>query len=304
MQYVPSDLSGKKKALLIGINYFGTDSELNGCINDVHNMAQFLVERYGFTPDQMVVLTDDQTNPAGQPTRENILTAMKWLVDGAKQGDDLFLSYSGHGGSEEDEDGDEDDGNDETMCPVDYEENGQIVDDEIHEVCVKPLPAGCRLTALFDCCHSGSIMDLPYLYSPKGVISEPNFMKNAGEDLIKLGQQLKKGNTEGADTQRLLAAISQANGQGDAVKAAKTSPADVICFTGCMDSQTSADATIQDQAQGALTYAFKNALLKEPNQSFLELLNNLRLEMKEGKFTQIPQMSSCHPIDVNVAFTM
>jgi hypothetical protein len=29
---------------------------------------------------------------------------------------------------------------------------------------VKPLPAGCRLTALYDCCHSGSALDLPYIF--------------------------------------------------------------------------------------------------------------------------------------------
>lgn len=30
---------------------------------------------------------------------------------------------------------------------------------------VKPLPAGCRLTGIFDSCHSGTVMDLPYVVS-------------------------------------------------------------------------------------------------------------------------------------------
>jgi hypothetical protein len=29
---------------------------------------------------------------------------------------------------------------------------------------VGPLPSGCRLTAVYDCCHSGSALDLPYEY--------------------------------------------------------------------------------------------------------------------------------------------
>ena len=29
-------ITGRRKALLVGINYFGTKSELRGCINDVH----------------------------------------------------------------------------------------------------------------------------------------------------------------------------------------------------------------------------------------------------------------------------
>ena len=28
----------------------------------------------------------------------------------------------------------------------------------------KPLPRGCRLTAIMDCCHSGTAMDLPYVF--------------------------------------------------------------------------------------------------------------------------------------------
>ena len=38
---IPS--SGRRKALLIGINYFGTANELRGCINDVHNMVNLLL---------------------------------------------------------------------------------------------------------------------------------------------------------------------------------------------------------------------------------------------------------------------
>ncbi len=41
------------------------------------------------------------------------------------------MHYSGHGGSAKDKTGDEDDGKDETMIPVDYKTSGQIKDDEI-----------------------------------------------------------------------------------------------------------------------------------------------------------------------------
>jgi hypothetical protein len=39
---------GRKRALLIGINYFGSPNQLNGCINDVHNIKGFLIQRFGF----------------------------------------------------------------------------------------------------------------------------------------------------------------------------------------------------------------------------------------------------------------
>ena len=112
----------------------------------------------------MVILTDDQRNPAAQPTRANITRAMQWLVNGAQPNDNLFFHFSGHGGQTEDLDGDEEDGYDETIYPVDFKQAGMITDDEMHFLMVKPLPPGCRLTAIFDCCHSGSALDLPYEY--------------------------------------------------------------------------------------------------------------------------------------------
>lgn len=90
-----SNCTGRRKALLIGINYFGQDGELRGCINDVHNVSAFLVERHGYKREDMVILTDDQSNPVMQPTRANIIQAMGWLVSNAQPNDALFLHYSG-----------------------------------------------------------------------------------------------------------------------------------------------------------------------------------------------------------------
>ena len=51
---------------------------------------------------------------------------MNWLVRGAQPNDSLFFHYSGHGSQQQDHDGDEVDGTDETICPVDYKDAGQI----------------------------------------------------------------------------------------------------------------------------------------------------------------------------------
>ena len=76
-------------------------------------------------------------------------------------------------------------GYDEVIYPLDFETNGFIIDDLLHTMMVKTLPQGCRLTALFDSCHSGSVLDLPYMYSTKGVLKEPNVMKEAGAGLLQ-----------------------------------------------------------------------------------------------------------------------
>jgi hypothetical protein len=90
-----SACTGRRKALLIGINYFGTKAQLRGCINDAKNMVNYLHEYHGYARDDMVVLTDDQQNPMSRPTKQNMLRAMHWLVKDAMPNDALFFHYSG-----------------------------------------------------------------------------------------------------------------------------------------------------------------------------------------------------------------
>lgn len=80
---------------MIGINYFGQEGELRGCINDTKNLSQYLIENHGYKREDMVILTDDQTNPVMQPTKQNIINAMGWLVANAQPNDALFLHFSG-----------------------------------------------------------------------------------------------------------------------------------------------------------------------------------------------------------------
>jgi hypothetical protein len=57
----------------------------------------------------------------------------------------------------------------------------------------------------------------------------------------------------------------------------------------------SADASIQGEATGAMSWAFINSLKKNPNQSYVQLLNSIRDEL-EGKYSQKPQLSCSHPL--------
>eukprot|EP01001_Neometanema_parovale_P007500 NODE_3800_length_1161_cov_46.005780_g3614_i0.p1 GENE.NODE_3800_length_1161_cov_46.005780_g3614_i0~~NODE_3800_length_1161_cov_46.005780_g3614_i0.p1 ORF type:complete len:348 (-),score=98.54 NODE_3800_length_1161_cov_46.005780_g3614_i0:56-1099(-) len=156
--------NGRTKALLVGINYFGQQGELHGCVNDVLTMRQNIIN-FGFDENNMRILVDDPNeNPYAEPTSRNILEGMHWLVDSAQPGDSLFFHYSGHGGHMRDDDGDEADGFDETLIPSDYQQVGQIRDDEVFTSLVLPLPQGCQLTVVMDCCHSGTVLDLPFMF--------------------------------------------------------------------------------------------------------------------------------------------
>ena len=130
----------RRKALLIGINYTGSPHQLNGCINDALNVRDYLVRDRGFSSDQrdMVMLTDSPQNKGTpyEPTQANMLAAFQWLVTMNRPGDSLWLSYSGHGGQVRDPDGDRDSGFDDTICPLDFMERGQITSDT---VCFSPV---------------------------------------------------------------------------------------------------------------------------------------------------------------------
>ncbi|KAL0954485.1 hypothetical protein HGRIS_003453 [Hohenbuehelia grisea] len=299
-----SQCNGKKKALCIGINYFGQDGELRGCINDVNNIKKFLCTQFGYRDEDIVTLTDDATNPRQMPSRDNILHAMEWLVRGAAPNDSLFFHYSGHGGQTKDLDGDEGDGFDEVIYPMDFEANGHIVDDDMHDIMVKPLPPGCRLTAIFDSCHSGSALDLPYIYSTEGKLKEPNLVAEAGQGLLSAVTSYARGDM-GSLFKSAMGIVKTASGKTTKAdkyaKATRTSPADVISWSGCKDSQTSADAVEDGSATGAMSHAFTTALRENPQQSYQELLSSIR-EILRNKYSQKPQLSSSHPMDVGIMF--
>ena len=69
-----------------------------------------------------------------------------------------FFYFAGHGTNVKDRGKDEADGFDK--CIITHSMG--ITDDVIFEIMVRKLPEDVRFTAVFDCCMSGSILDLPY----------------------------------------------------------------------------------------------------------------------------------------------
>lgn len=114
----------------------------------------------------MMMLTvdaEEETDPYRIPNKQNMRMALYWLVQGCTAGDSLVFHYSGHGSRQRNYNGDEVDGYDETLCPLDFETQGMIVDDEINATIVRPLPHGVKLHSIIDACHSGTVLDLPFL---------------------------------------------------------------------------------------------------------------------------------------------
>lgn len=160
-----------KYALLIGINYKGTGSELNGCINDVLNMKMHLIRDRNVLEENITILTEESGRNY-QPKGMTIIHEIAKLVT-KSDATELWFHYSGHGSYITDTNGDEKDGRDETIVPLDYETSGMITDDMLHTY-IKNIPAQVRLYCIFDCCHSGTIIDLRYMYKGANINSVEN----------------------------------------------------------------------------------------------------------------------------------
>jgi len=168
---------GKRKALIIGINYIGTPNALAGCIYDAENILKLLRGLYGDT-FEVHFLKETDKNRANHPTRANILREIDWLVSGNTAGDSLFIHYSGHGGSIPDDDHNEEaDRKDETIFPLD----GHIRDDDLRARLIDKVQPGVKLMCLFDCCHSGTILDLKYGYKQPQTGKLQDFTNNVPE---------------------------------------------------------------------------------------------------------------------------
>ncbi|KAI0687556.1 caspase domain-containing protein [Earliella scabrosa] len=164
-----------KLALLIGIDYVDPPHDpdygpLRRARSDTKDFRDLLIIKYDYRPENIVMMLDgDGTEAHLQPTRANILREIRRLVHGAQDGSRFVFFYSGHSGQLENPNSDEEDGMDEFLVPVDYAQHPDthvkkrvILDNKLRKMLVDPLPVGASLTAIFDSCHSGTLLDLDH----------------------------------------------------------------------------------------------------------------------------------------------
>lgn len=247
-----------KYALLIGINYVETGYALFGCWNDVKSVKKLLL-REGYPDGNIIMMTDESKNKNTEfyPSGDNIMRQIRNFIGKAVPGDNLFFHFSGHGGQIPDYNGDEKLNNstleDECIYSVEFE---TISDDRLREMLVDQLVDGASLRCLMDCCHSGTGMDLPWIYS---------------SSLMN----------------RILGIEESDAKQCNPILSSK----DVITISGCRDKQTSADAWIDNLAQGALTaYFVKVCSKKVSGWRWKDLIKMLRWELS-GYYEQVPQLT-------------
>ena len=76
------------------------------------------------------------------------------------------------------------------------------------------------------------------------------------------------------------------------------SQGDVVLFSGCQDSQTSADTFDKFQAGGAMTQSFIGAYEQNTGATYTGLLASIHQQLKKRGFSQRPQLTSSQTFDV------
>lgn len=263
-----------KRALLIGINkYQIAGADLRGCVNDVSDLSDALVEFGGFQKNDITVLTD------GAATKKAMQAGIKALVRDAKKGDVALLHYSGHGSNVPDDNGDEADGRDEILCPTDLDWNDPLRDDWLRTT-FDGLKKGVAFTAIMDCCHSGT--NTRAILPPDAPVKERYLPSPWGLAAVESGRSLPK-----KVTSELRRSPRSARKAKDIVNAELPE----ILITGCRDTQTSADAFINGRYNGALTFAIVEAIRKSKGRlTYRELHDRTSAVLKTRKFDQVPQL--------------
>lgn len=153
----------RKRAFMVGISHYDTAltgyqwNNING-VKDIHLLAPIL-KKQGFAT---TTLLDEQA------TFDNITRQFSEFTNKTKKGDIVYLHFSTHGQPVEDLNGDEEDGWDESIVPIDaykiykkgnYEGNKHLIDDKLNKYINKLRdkigPKGF-LYVVIDACHAGT----------------------------------------------------------------------------------------------------------------------------------------------------
>ena len=149
-------------AMIVGVGKYRANTELLGAVRDAGRFYDLIVEgqKRVFPKENVCVLTDAEATMAEFKT-----AFQKALIDRAAGAAEVVFYYAGHGSRLKDDNGDEEDGNDETlflhdsrkpMVPADIPSANQLRDDDFNALIAALYAKTGNVTVILDSCHSGS----------------------------------------------------------------------------------------------------------------------------------------------------
>ena len=264
----------KNKALLVGINkYPDPRNELRGCINDILDMEHFISETNKvYAKENIKKLTDRNA------TKKEIVSQIKWLIDGAAPGDQLLFHYSGHGAQAPTlHHHVEQDGLDEIICPYDFSGQGEnaLRDKEFAQL-FAGIPKGVHFVWISDSCHAEDLSRDPQL---PGITQYRYFNGLAPVNL-------------GMKNEVIMDEVREINDfEGYEAATIITTPFNGALLSACASHELSADAYINNRFNGAFThYLIKNLMQYSDSktmQAIIKLVNN---DLDKNGYDQNPDI--------------
>ncbi|KAF8965366.1 hypothetical protein BDZ97DRAFT_1918225 [Flammula alnicola] len=269
-----------------------TRDALKGPHRDVRAMRDLLVNVYHYDPQDITVLIDDDHPFHKQPTRDNILEEIDNLIRDAQENDrfffhceflpffvypalsELFSTYlvSGHSDQEDTDDIEEEDRKNEFTS-----DGKRIKDDELRSNLAMPLPPKSSLMAVFDSCHSGTLLDLKHFRCNRVYVPWLNKGYRRTNSLWNSNKQMHANNLPSpvpwlAESEQCMSPVAMyCTGhcrENDLLTYEDAVQADVISISSSKDSQISWEA-----ANGtSMTQALVKILNNNAHPTFHDLL--------------------------------
>ena len=257
--FIGDDRMVTKKALIVGIDRYPAPNTLHGCVNDATAWKSYLRLK-GFTVTSV-------TNTSA--TASNIKAALTALCTGTAKGDSRVFVYSGHGTQIKDLNGDEADGYDECIVPVNFTYTGRnlISDDDIRSK-LDLLTYGVSMDVFLDSCHSGTATrEIGY----------------TGIKSIRLEEAVRRPNRMGAMHKLLVVDPTMKE----------------TLWAGCASTQTSAEVVLGGMPRGAFSYVALQVFQAHPTYTRKQLDLEIAKQFLALGFTdQTPQLE-CSTTEAN-----
>lgn len=222
------------RSIHFGVNkvdpaHYGTEAPLKGCENDARAM-QSIAAAIGYKTS--VFLTKEATSRA-------LLDELAQAAGQLGPGDVLLLTLACHGSQLDDVTGDEDDKLDETWCLYDR----MLIDDEFFAAASK-FRDGVTIFVVSDSCHSGSSTRnmMALLSQSREIATLVNFTEDVRFRCIDpfLDHSVFDRNLTAYQAIKIAAAANEGARSRGELWSLRGGP-NVVLFSGCQDSQTSAD---------------------------------------------------------------
>lgn len=309
-------MPASKKALVIGVNYAGTEAELRGPVNDAIRWVQVLTKQCGFRRDSVIAMIDEY--PSGEavedddenyslPTKENIMQGLNWLVQDVVEGDVILFVFCGHGVQIPDSMlASDTDRLEEAICPIDWDEFDWgvvpyrlVTDYMLHQYFAK-LPAGVLLTVFLDACIVGEAVRAPlridYEFPDRELDNETVTQSEYQEYEFNCDAWLKNQHVMALPRRlpreplrpmwsRVMQWFTRDT----------TPPLDeglaIFCLTACRGQQTALDASLEGVAQGCMSFCFQRAFQQLGYRcTYLELCEGMNAAAGNLRAQSMPNM--------------